>query len=188
MRSIYGEEDVQTFGQAGYDGFELLVTLPATGVAGGGGRWSVAFMPLSRVLIGIPAGLPYPHVSPLLCPKHDRLREANRPRLMEAIGEVCRQTLGAPMFFIICEWLHENGDRFLVRAGGNSQEENVEPAEAEGVRGTQRDLAVQRALNDSEAKAQREQEDADERAKRVEYLQRCMAEEQRELQTCLPRA
>ncbi|CAE7770306.1 unnamed protein product [Symbiodinium sp. CCMP2592] len=166
MRSIYGEEDVQTFGQAGYDGFELLVTLPATGVAGGGGRWSMAFM--------IPAGLPYPHVSPLLCPKHDRLREANRPRLMEAIGEVCRQTLGAPMFFIICEWLHENGDRFLVRAGGNSQEE---PAEAEGVRGTQRDMAVQRALNDSEAKAQREQEDADERAKRVEYLQRCMAEE-----------
>ena len=34
--------------QAGLDGFELLVKLPASGIGGGGGRWTMAFMQPGR--------------------------------------------------------------------------------------------------------------------------------------------
>ncbi|CAJ1440296.1 unnamed protein product [Effrenium voratum] len=163
MQSIYGEENVQTFGQAGLDGFELLVKLPASGIGGGGGRWTMAFM--------IPGGLLYPHVSPLLCPRHDRLREANRPRLMQALGEVCEQALGAPMFFILCEWLQENGPRFLVLADSDKQE----LSDADAMQRSQRDLAEQRI-----AEAQtKEKEEGAEKAKRIELLQQMMEEESR---------
>ena len=40
MRSIYGDEEVQSFGRAG-EHFELLVKLPESN----GGRWTMAFMP-----------------------------------------------------------------------------------------------------------------------------------------------
>lgn len=162
MRSIYGDDEVQTFGQAGLDGFELLVKLPAVS---GGGRWTMAFM--------IPGGLLYPHVSPLLCPRHERLREANRPRLMEALGEICQQALGSPMIFILCEWLQENGPRFLVRG----EVEKQETPDSEAVRISQRDNAVNRAMEESQAKAQQDEEAASERSKRCEYLQQLMAEE-----------
>lgn len=162
MRSIYGDDEVQTFGQAGLDGFELLVKLPAVS---GGGRWTMAFM--------IPGGLLYPHVSPLLCPRHERLREANRPRLMEALGEICQQALGSPMIFILCEWLQENGPRFLVRG----EVEKQETPDSEAVRISQRDNAVNRAMEESQAKAQQDEEAASERSKRCEYLQQLMAED-----------
>ena len=40
MRAIYGDEEVQSFGQAG-EHYELLVKLPGNG----SGRWTMAFMP-----------------------------------------------------------------------------------------------------------------------------------------------
>jgi len=107
LQSIYGEQAVHNFSHAGTHGLELTVSLPANGQNGGGGRWMLAAL--------IPSGLLYPHVAPLLCPRHERLRDASRPRLMLAIGNVCREVCGAPMLFIVCEWLQENGHRFLVR-------------------------------------------------------------------------
>ncbi|CAE8709179.1 unnamed protein product [Polarella glacialis] len=166
MQSIYGEEEVQSFGQ-GVDGMELMAVLPASGIGGGGGRWTLAFL--------IPPGLPYPLVSPLLCPRHERLREANRPRLMEALGDVCRHTIGSPMFFILCEWLQENGHRFLVRTATTSEESG--DIKQKQLLSRQRDLAAWGAADQTQLEAEKAKQSAAEGAKRIEVLRGKMLEE-----------
>lgn len=166
MRSIYGDDEVQSFGLGGREGLELLAALPSTENCEAD-RWTLAVV--------IPPVLPYPHVAPLLCPRHDRLRDANKPRLMEALGEVCRQALGTPMFFSLCEWLQENGDCFLVPVatalkdarGGTSPQAHI----------SQRDLAVNRAVEASQAQADLQKAAEDAKAKRIEVLHAKLAEE-----------
>eukprot|EP00971_Amphidinium_carterae_P346620 6488204-Amphidinium_carterae.1 len=49
-------------------------------LCGGGADWQLIAL--------LPSGLPYPCTAPILCPKHPRLRDATRPKLLTALGEL----------------------------------------------------------------------------------------------------
>eukprot|EP00929_Paragymnodinium_shiwhaense_P090472 TRINITY_DN50669_c0_g1_i1.p1 TRINITY_DN50669_c0_g1~~TRINITY_DN50669_c0_g1_i1.p1 ORF type:complete len:1724 (+),score=429.05 TRINITY_DN50669_c0_g1_i1:83-5173(+) len=167
LRSIYGEEAVYSLGgQSEEEGMELSITMPASGVGGGAGRW--------QLLVMIPKGLTYPHVAPLLCPKHERLRDASRAKLMAALGKVCRESVGVPMLLIVCEWLQSNGNSFLVRTASAVEALKAAGKEAQASP-TARDLAIERAVQKSHEDAQGA--DQADKAKRVAQLQAMMNSE-----------
>eukprot|EP00927_Polykrikos_kofoidii_P076815 TRINITY_DN73840_c0_g1_i1.p1 TRINITY_DN73840_c0_g1~~TRINITY_DN73840_c0_g1_i1.p1 ORF type:complete len:1800 (+),score=403.34 TRINITY_DN73840_c0_g1_i1:624-5402(+) len=169
LKSMYGEEAVRVELHDSGD-MELSVSLPPSGVGGGSGCW--------KLVVLVVHGHPYPFVAPFLCPRHDRLRDANRTRLMAAMGKVCREVLGAQMLVILCEWLQENGAPFLVHTGPVAEDavgiaNGAAPTATLGAR----TLAMDRALQAS----QQEKEDAEktdrEKASRVEFLKALNATE-----------
>lgn len=155
LQGAYGPEAVATL--ASFGNFEVDVGLPGT-------QWRLAAM--------IPDGLRYPLVAPLLCPKHPRLREAGRPRLLGAMGEICRSVLGGPMLFTICEWLQSEGERFLVRAESEPEGARQERAAAPSQTHVDRSLAASDAQRSKEEEAERARSD------RVAYLKSLQEQDQ----------
>lgn len=156
LQGAYGEKEVQ--GYYNFGNFEVAVEVPGT-------QWELAVL--------IPETLPYPSVSPLLCPKHPRLREAGRPRLLGALGDVCRESLGVPMLFILCEWLLSEGERFLVRSDEEGPEASRQAAGASGA-----SSHVERSLEASAQQKAKEEEEAKAKESRVAFLKSLQAEEE----------
>lgn len=158
MQSIYGEDEVHIM--AHYGNFELQLRIPGT-------DWAVAVM--------IPEGLPYPMVAPLICPRHPRLREAARPRLLGAMGDVCRDVLGSPMLFTICEWLQSDGERFLVPV--SAEEAEVAEPRQTAFAGSAKALHQYKAIERCEERDRQEAEVA--KARNLEERRRLQLEEER---------